>query len=85
MQPTRSQILRTWAFTFVDSPWDNYLAGDTDALSRTPRNAGAVVFFGDGRCYKCHSGSLLTDQDHHNIGVPQLGPGKAPHEPFDSG
>lgn len=72
------------AFTFVDSPWDEYVAGDTDALSDSAKR-GAVVFFGSGRCYKCHSGSLLTDQQHHNIGVPQLGPGKAPHQPLDLG
>lgn len=72
------------AFTFLDSPWDDYVAGDLDALTDAEKR-GAVVFFGDGRCFKCHSGSILTDQRHHNIGVPQLGPGKAPHEPFDLG
>lgn len=72
------------AFTFLDSPWDRYVAGETYALDESAKR-GALVFFGDGRCWKCHSGSLLTDQQHHNIGVPQLGPGKAPHAPFDLG
>lgn len=72
------------AFTRLDSPWDRYLDGERDALDE-PAKRGAVVFFGAGRCWKCHSGSLLTDQKHHNIGVPQLGPGKAPHAPFDLG
>jgi cytochrome c peroxidase len=72
------------AFTFPDSPFDRYLAGDRQALS-TRQKRGAALFFGEARCWKCHSGSLLTDQEHYNIGVPQLGPGKAPHNPFDLG
>lgn len=72
------------AFRFVDSPWDEYVAGDDGALTQAQKR-GAVIYFGTGRCFKCHSGSLLTDQDFHNIAVPQLGPGKAPHQPFDLG
>lgn len=74
----------TTAFTFLDSPWDKYVAGDRKALS-TQQKRGAVLFFGKANCAKCHSGSLLTDQRHHNIGVPQLGPGKEPESPFDFG
>ena len=31
-----------------------------------------------GSCASCHSGNLMTDQQHHNVGIPQLGPGKDP-------
>ena len=64
------------AFTFTDSPWDRYLAGDNDAMTESSKR-GALLFHGKGQCSTCHSGSLFTDQQHHNIGVPQLGPGKA--------
>lgn len=72
------------AFTILNSPWDRYLEGDNDAL--TPKQKrGALVFYGKGKCSACHAGSLMTDQEAHNIGVPQLGPGKEPDEPFDLG
>jgi cytochrome c peroxidase len=63
------------AFSFDDSPWDRYLAGEPDALSEEAK-AGALLFYGDAGCGECHSGVLLTDQEYHNIGAPQLGPGK---------
>jgi cytochrome c peroxidase len=63
------------AFTFADSPWDRYLAGEYDALSGKEKK-GALLFFGEAGCSNCHSGMLLTDQKYHNIGVPQFGPGK---------
>ena len=63
------------AFSFSDSPWDRYLAGDHDALSEEAK-AGALLFYGAAGCAECHSGVLLTDQDYHNIAAPQLGPGK---------
>ncbi len=63
------------AFSFDDSPWDRYLFGERDALSAEAKQ-GALLFYGDAGCSQCHSGSLMTDQQFHNIGVPQLGPGK---------
>jgi cytochrome c peroxidase len=62
-------------FSFSDSPWDRYLAGDLDALSENAKK-GALLFYGEANCGACHSGILMTDQQFHNIGVPQLGPGK---------
>ncbi|MDW8317320.1 MAG: FG-GAP-like repeat-containing protein [Anaerolineae bacterium] len=63
------------AFTLLDSPWDRYLAGDDSALSPQAKR-GALLFYGQAGCARCHSGNLLTDQQFHNIGVPQIGPGK---------
>ncbi|MEM7798975.1 MAG: cytochrome c peroxidase [Chloroflexota bacterium] len=63
------------AFTSVDTPWDRYLDGNTAALTPQEKR-GAVLFYGKASCASCHSGSLMTDQDFYNIGVPQLGPGK---------
>lgn len=72
------------AFTFTNSPWDRYLAGDKEALSDGTK-AGALLFYGKANCSQCHSGNLLTDQEHHNIAVPQLGPGKGEEAPIDFG
>ena len=63
------------AFSFLDSPWDRYLAGNQDALTDEAKQ-GALLFYGEAGCASCHSGVLMTDQEFHNIGVPQLGPGK---------
>lgn len=73
------------AFTFVDSPWDRYVAGDNRALT-DQQKTGAALFFGEANCSQCHSGTLLTDQEHHNIGVPQYGPGRTDEfAPLDFG
>lgn len=63
------------AFSQDDSPWFDYVAGDDTALTDDQKE-GALLFYGKAGCAQCHSGSLMTDQDFHNIGVPQLGPGK---------
>ena len=63
------------AWSFFDTPWDDYVAGDDDALTAEAKR-GAILFFGQGRCSVCHRGNLFTDQLHHDIGSPQIGPGK---------
>jgi cytochrome c peroxidase len=72
------------AFTFEDSPWDQYIAGQQDALNAAAKE-GALVFYGKGNCSSCHSGKIMTDQQAHNIGVPQFGPGKGEAQPLDVG
>jgi cytochrome c peroxidase len=72
----------TW--TMVDSPWDQYLSGDDSAISNAAKR-GALLFYGGARCGQCHSTNLFTDQGYHNIGVPQLGPGKGDEKPLDYG
>jgi len=72
------------AFTFVDSPWDSYLDGETSALSEKAKR-GALLFYGKANCVGCHKGNLFTDQEFHNIGVPQFGPGKDNAAPLDAG
>lgn len=63
------------AFTFTDSPWDRYAAGELTALT-SKQKSGALIFFGEGQCASCHSGPLFTDQKYYNLAVPQFGPGK---------
>ena len=64
---------------FTESPWDNYLAGDIQALS-IEQKRGALLFFGEinqgVNCASCHSGDLFTDMNFYNLLVPQIGPGK---------
>jgi len=72
------------SFTFFDSPFDRFLAGDQSALSNAAKQ-GAVLFFEKAGCDTCHSGILLTDQQYYNLGVPQLGPGKDFAAPLDWG
>ncbi len=58
-----------------DSPFDRYLAGETDALA-PDAEAGMGLFYGRAGCSGCHSGPLLTDQGFHALGLPQFGPGR---------
>lgn len=65
---------------FVDSPWKAYVQGDEDALSDDAKR-GALLFLTSveeqgGGCVTCHSGDLFTDEKHHAIASPQIGPGK---------
>jgi cytochrome c peroxidase len=59
-----------------DAPFDRWIATDT-ASNDIPVRAkwGAKLFIGKARCVNCHSGPHFSDDDFHNIGVPQTGPG----------
>ena len=58
-----------------DSPFDQYLAGDTEALSPKAKR-GMDLFYGEAGCVACHSGPLMSDQGFHALGLPAFGPGK---------
>jgi cytochrome c peroxidase len=62
------------AFSFVDSPWDRFLAGDNRAMSGE-QLAGAQVFM-TIKCSLCHNGPAFSDNKFHNVAVAQFGPGK---------
>lgn len=74
------------AFSALDSRFDRYLDGDQLALSEQEKR-GAILFFGEAGCGRCHGGPLLSDFEFHNRAVPQLGPGKGdgPGGLFDFG
>ena len=59
----------------ADAPFDRWLAGDDAALTPA-QTRGAGLFYGRAGCASCHSGPLLTDQEHHSIGMVQIGPGR---------
>lgn len=67
------------AFEASNTPWDRFLAGDDTALS-AEQLRGAELFFGEGGCASCHRGALLSDLEHHNTVLAQLGPGKGDGE-----
>lgn len=64
------------AFAFDDSPWDRFVAGDNDAITK-PAMRGAMIFFDSkqGNCVSCHSGNNLTDLKFHKTLTPMFGPG----------
>jgi len=61
-------------FQRTDTRYDQYLRGDSSALSIKEKK-GLLVFAEEGRCIRCHMGANLTNQVLHNIVVPPLGPG----------
>ncbi len=64
------------AFGFDDSPWDRFVAGDDNALSKDAVR-GALTFFSSdkGNCVACHSGNNFTDLKFHKTLTPMFGPG----------
>lgn len=62
-------------FTALNSPFDQYLAGNRRALSEDAKR-GAILFYGKANCVACHSGGLQTDLEFHNIAAPQVGTGR---------
>jgi len=56
-----------------NSPFQRYVNGDAKALSAAAKR-GFDLYRNKAECTTCHSAPLLTDNDFHNIGVPQVGP-----------
>jgi cytochrome c peroxidase len=68
------------SMNFADHPWQNYMDGDITAMTEQQKE-GAVLFFStpqdDGAgCIACHNGQLFSDEQHHVVAFPQIGPGK---------
>ena len=72
-----AQAIAAYESTLIsdDSPFDRYLAGETDAMSAAALR-GFEIFAGKGNCTSCHNGPLFTDGNFHNISVP-VNPGFA--------
>lgn len=62
-------------FASTNSPFDQFLAGDDQALSPSELE-GAKLFAGKAQCLNCHNGAHLSDQSFYSLGTPQLGNGK---------
>ncbi len=50
------------------SPWQEWLKGKSDAMNDTEKR-GAIAFFGNGKCYECHTGPALNDKGFHAFGM----------------
>lgn len=50
------------------SPFDRYLAGDQQSLSRSAQR-GLALFQGEAGCIRCHQGPLLSDGKFYRLGV----------------
>lgn len=74
-QPTFDLVLKAIAsferaeMVSRDSPFDQYLAGDRDALSEDAKK-GLALFQGKARCIACHNGPLMSDEDYHFLDLP---------------
>ena len=53
-----------------DNLFDQYLAGDEDALSDDAK-LGLALFKGKAGCIQCHNGALMSDEDYHYLDLPQ--------------
>lgn len=61
-------------YSFANSPWDKFLAGNDAALSKRQLE-GAQTFL-TLKCSICHTGATFSDEQFHNVAVPQIGPGE---------
>jgi cytochrome c peroxidase len=61
-------------FSFANSPWDKFLAGNDGAL--TMRQLEGAQTFLSLKCSICHTGATFSDEQFHNVAVPQIGPGE---------
>jgi len=59
----------------TNSAFDKYVLGDTKAMDESAVR-GMALFKGKARCILCHNGPNFTDNQFHNLGVPQVGPRK---------
>lgn len=54
-----------------EAPFQDWLQGDDAALSDAEKR-GALVFFGEGKCYECHNGPALNSMTFYSLGVNDL-------------
>jgi cytochrome c peroxidase len=56
----------------ANSAFDKHAMGESDAIDESAVR-GLQLFKGKARCILCHNGPNFTDNQFHNIGVPQEG------------
>ena len=66
-----------------EAPFQKWLQGDDLALDETEKQ-GAMLFFGKGKCYTCHSGPGLNGMEFHALGMNDLS-GNDVHGTVDEG
>jgi cytochrome c peroxidase len=55
------------------SRFDEFVVAGGGAGLSASEQRGLAVFVGKGQCTSCHAGPNFTDDDFHNLGVPQTG------------
>jgi len=59
----------------LDYPFSRYVDGDINAISEEAKE-GALLFFGEGKCFGCHAGAKFSDEQFYPLATPQIGRGK---------
>ncbi|MFS4493282.1 cytochrome-c peroxidase [Maribacter sp. 2308TA10-17] len=54
-----------------EAPFQKWLHGENDAMNELEKK-GALLFFGKGKCYTCHSGPGLNGMEFHALGMNDL-------------
>ena len=58
------------ALVQTDTPFDLYMKGDKNALSKKAKR-GLELFQGKAGCVQCHNGAFFTDEKYYNLGLPE--------------
>ena len=72
------------------TPWDQFMQGETDALSESAKR-GWDVWREKAGCGSCHAGILFSDLRYHNVGIgmdaetPDIGRNKVTDNEADTG
>ncbi len=53
------------------APFQHWLKGNSNAMTEQQKE-GAIVFFGKGKCYTCHTGPALSSMDFYALGMKDL-------------
>ena len=71
-----------------EAPFQDWLKGKKDALTDSQKK-GALLFFGEARCYTCHSGPSFSSMNFHALGTPDMyevgGLNTGPNDPRNLG
>jgi cytochrome c peroxidase len=73
-----AKAIAAFEYTLVsrESPFDRWIrAGPGSELISASARRGARLFVSKGGCLECHGTPLFSDNQFHNIGVPQVGVG----------
>ncbi len=59
------------SLTTTEAPFQRWVRGEREAMSRLQKE-GALVFFNQAGCYRCHKGAALSATEFHALGVRDL-------------
>jgi cytochrome c peroxidase len=70
-----AEAIAAFARTLIstNSAFDQYSRGNKQAMNQSAIR-GMALFKNKARCILCHNGPTFTDNQFHNLGVPQVGP-----------